>query len=369
MAVSQSVNLLTVFCIVASAAKHTYSFSAYTSANPLWAPATEDTVYFRLCNSADVCGMFTRVDAGWGSQGKWYNYNYITNQYLGPITKVQVVMEGSDALCVANMRVDGTEYDPGQNFPCIEDQSGGCETLTVDLINNNWSARHTKPCQFSGILDDTYKPTTSPTTEPTPAPTSYPTSPTFTPTISPTYITDMPTNNPTMEPTIEPTSIPSSSPTISPTEVSDTPTVAPTQRPSMMPTGAPFRSADVGDITNNNGQDTENTDPDLGASDNEEFQDNDKINFSDTGMIIGIVFATLFGLTVAIFICYCCYTRKKQRKLLRELKQASDLHIGQAAAAATSPISAESGNDTNSSQVSFIISSVVCMLLKNMYLN
>ena len=345
--------IIILFCIITSNAKHTYTFSAYTSANPLWSPATSDTVYFRLCNSGNDCGKFTRVNAGWPSQGTWYNYNYITNQYLGQITKAQVVIEGSDQLCVANMRVDGREYDPGQDFPCIEDQSGGCETLTVDLINNDWTSRHTKPCQFDGILDDTYKPTTSPTKEPTPAPTSQPTEPTSTPTISPTFITDTPTNDPTMEPTVDPTRMPSSTPTVSPTEISDTPTESPTKKPTMTPTAAPFRSADVGDIINN-GQHSEDdqsgdTDP---AAGNSALQDTGKINFSGTGMMIGFAFAGLFVLTVVIFICYCCYTRKKQKKHLQELKQASELHIGQAIAETnTSPMSAESGNDTNSSQV------------------
>ena len=131
-------------CIVASNSKHTYTFQADTSIS-LYS-GTEDTIYFRLCNIANECGMFRRVDSGWPNSGTLYNYSYITNQNLGPITKAQIVLEGSDQLCLSYITVDEIEYDPGiLTHVCIEDTAGGCDTITVNLQDNTWNTTQTTP--------------------------------------------------------------------------------------------------------------------------------------------------------------------------------------------------------------------------------
>ena len=340
--------------IVASNGKHTYKFKAFTTSfilNPL--SGTTDTVYFRLCNINNICGMFTRVDGGWPGAGNEFNHDYITNQYLGAITKVQIVLEGSNQLCVSGIEVDGNEYDPGVFSACIEDTTGGCDTITVNLHNNIWNEEHTLPCEFAGILDDTYHPTKPPTTDPTPTPTSQPTDPTKTPTISPTYTTGTPTNNPTTLPTIEPTNMPSITPTTSPTEISQSPSVTPTKHPSASPTAAPFRSANV--------DETQPGTTDPGSNGAAKIEENGKINMSQLSLIIGIACGSLFILTVVLFVLYCCHIRRKQRQHVMELKQASELAIGHdddhpvqlvsSSPASAGEISHDQQNDTNSSQV------------------
>ena len=354
---------LVILFTVPIIAKRTYKFEAYVSINGLYAPGTSDTVYFRLCNANNICGMFTRVDEGWTSWGATYKYDYITNQDLGTMTTAQIVLEGSDQLCLGSINVDGTEYSDG--VICIQDQTGGCDTMTIDLLNDNWSTYHTKPCQFDGILDNTYAPSTSPTTEPTPSPTSQPTNPTNSPTISPTLDTISPTSQPTMEPT---TNMPSKTPTMTPTEISESPSLSPTQQPTTSPTAAPFGSANVdqspqetntGD--NLDGNANNNADGNIGLQDK-----SGNAELLKYGLIAAIVFGILFLCTLALFVLYCHHTRKKQRKQIEEIKMASDVNIGHAIVelntnATVSPMS--EGNETNSSQVSKTIHFCVIYLL------
>ena len=120
---------LAFLSIVALNGQHTYRFQVGALGE-----GTKDTVYFRLCNINNICGTFTRVENGWQDKGAWgYAYDYITNQYLGPITKTQIVIEGSDQLCLDWIKVEYDEYDAGGKDSCITAEVGGCDTLTVNL--------------------------------------------------------------------------------------------------------------------------------------------------------------------------------------------------------------------------------------------
>ena len=120
---------------------------------------------------------------------------------------------------------------------CIEGDGSGCETMAVNLITNNWDSTFTKPCEFAGILDDTYRPTKPPTTEPTSQPTSQPTDPTTAATVDPTI---EPTVDPTVDPTRHPTSYPQYETTMDLTpNTTNESTKDPTKNPSIHPSMDP----------------------------------------------------------------------------------------------------------------------------------
>ena len=130
------------------AAKRSYSFGVKISSVPY--STSDDIFYFRLCNSNGVCGPFDKAPNGWTSKG-WHWETYVSRD-IGTPYKAQIVHEGYDQLCVAQIYVAGTAYDYSQFLPLCLDAHGGCETITVILPGNEWSKRDTDPCEFGSIL-------------------------------------------------------------------------------------------------------------------------------------------------------------------------------------------------------------------------
>ena len=224
--------ILSILFFITSSAKHTYTFQLYVSTQIAFPADTDDPIWFRLCNSNWNCGIFTEW-AGGLDRGLTYNFNYSTNQYLGPIAYSQIIHKGSDAVCFGHIKVDGIEYDDGTTPDCLDGNGEGCQILTVTLSTNDWVHSNAIPCTYENILYDTYEPTPQPT-DPSRAPTIPPsTNPTDNPTNQPTIL---PSSDPTIGPTLEPTSVPTIEPSSNPT---GNPTIDPTILPSPDPTIGP----------------------------------------------------------------------------------------------------------------------------------
>ena len=134
---SQSHSFVVILLVLLICCHSDYQYQVTFEVSSLVFSGTDDSLWFRLCNSNNLCGLFQEIVNGFPTLNQLYDVNYTSNIDLGDLSSagsLTLLTTGNDHICLSDIYVEGTNYDAGLTPECID---AGDNIYPRAGLNNN----------------------------------------------------------------------------------------------------------------------------------------------------------------------------------------------------------------------------------------